>query len=447
MTFLFPPPIDLSPLLEPYQSFGVNLGLERIQQLLYRLGNPHHQVPIVHVAGTNRKGSVCAYLSSVLNHAGYRVGRYTSPHLVSWCERIQLNGVFISPDDLQTLIQETIAKIQPSDPTPTVFEVVTAAAWLYFAQQQVDVAVMEVGLGGRLDASNVSDRPLATVITSISREHWQVLGSTLGAIAGEKAGILKPGCPAIVGELLPEAKSVVEERIRSLNCPVTWVKSATPCLGSSPAESAEPLQWLQYESQIYPIPLQGSVQYLNSALAIATLNTLKNQGWHLDDRAIQEGMAATQWPGRLQWTTWNGAALLLDGAHNPAAAVRLREYLDQLDQLDQPYPRRSLLDPITWIMGMLSTKEHSAIFQALLRPNDRLHLVPVPDHSSADPQELAALARSLQPNLADCQTHDSLFAALNMAIPGNHPPTSCTVLCGSLYLLGYFLGYFWSASP
>jgi len=441
MTYLFPPPIDLSPLLDPFQSFGVNLGLERIQQLLYRLGNPQHQVPIVHVAGTNGKGSVCAYLSTVLSYAGYRVGRYTSPHLVSWCERIQLNGVFIHPDDLHALIQETIAAIHPADPTPTLFEVVTAAAWLYFAQQQVDVAVMEVGLGGRLDATNVSDRPLATVITSISREHWQVLGSTLAAIAGEKAGILKRGCPAIVGELLPEAKTVVEERLQSLNCPVTWVKSATPCQGSSASAS---LQWLQYESQIYPIRLQGSVQYLNSALAIATLNTLKNKGWHLDDRAIQDGMAATQWPGRLQWTTWHGAALLLDGAHNPAAAVRLREYLDQY------LTARSLLEPITWIMGILSTKEHSAIFQALLRPNDRLHLVPVPDHSSADPQELAALARSLQPDLADCQTHDNLLTALNLALPPNgsqtpYSQTPCTVLCGSLYLLGYFFGLkgFW----
>ena len=182
-------------LLKPFQRFGVHLGLERIERLLANLGNPNQRVPIIHVAGTNGKGSVCAYLSSVLTQAGYRVGRYTSPHLVDWTERICLNEQPISAPALEKVVRQVQQAIQPGTNIPTQFEVITAAAWLYFAQANVDVAVIEVGLGGRLDATNVCSQPLVTIITSISREHWQHLGPTLADIAREKAGILKPNCP------------------------------------------------------------------------------------------------------------------------------------------------------------------------------------------------------------------------------------------------------------
>jgi dihydrofolate synthase/folylpolyglutamate synthase len=175
--------VDIDSILKPFQRFGVHLGLERIQQLLVNLGNPHHKVPIIHVAGTNGKGSVCAYLSSILTEAGYRVGRYTSPHLVNWTERICLNEQPVSPEQLKQLLLQVQNAISENTESPTQFEVITAAAWLYFAQSEVDIAVVEVGLGGRLDATNVCDRPLVTIITSISREHWQQLGPTLADIA------------------------------------------------------------------------------------------------------------------------------------------------------------------------------------------------------------------------------------------------------------------------
>ena len=184
--------------LAAFQRFGVNLGLTRIEKLLAQLGNPEKNVPLIHVAGTNGKGSVCAYLSSVLTTAGYRVGRYTSPHLVNWTERICLNESPISEADFLAVLESVKAAIGEED-HPTLFEVVTAAAWLYFAEQKVDVAVMEVGLGGRLDATNVKEQVLASIITPISREHWQVLGDTVGKIATEKAGVLKPHCPAFMG--------------------------------------------------------------------------------------------------------------------------------------------------------------------------------------------------------------------------------------------------------
>ena len=202
------------------------MGLERIKKLLADLGNPQDRVPIIHVAGTNGKGSVCAYLSSILTEAGYRVGRYTSPHLVHWRERINLNRQPISDRDLIEILQDIQSVIVPESESPTLFEVITAAAWLYFERSQVDVAVMEVGLGGRLDATNVKDSTLVSVITSLSREHWQRLGPTLADIAGEKAGVIKQECPVIVGPLPPEAKEVVVAKAQELDAPITFVEPA-----------------------------------------------------------------------------------------------------------------------------------------------------------------------------------------------------------------------------
>jgi dihydrofolate synthase/folylpolyglutamate synthase len=418
--------VDIDSILKPFQRFGVHLGLERIQRLLADLGNPHHRVPILHVAGTNGKGSVCAYLSAVLTEAGYRVGRYTSPHLVDWNERICLNEQPISPEALAELLLLVVAAIPENcEDSPTQFEVITAAAWLYFAQQQVDIAVMEVGLGGRLDATNVCQSPLASVITSISREHWQNLGPTLADITREKAGILKPGCPAVIGQLPPDAKAVVEQRIVELGCPVVWVE---PGVEVRTTEAQRTQRWAEYEGIKYPLPLLGEIQLSNSAIAIATLQFLRSQGWTITEEALQNGMAKTQWLGRLQWTSWRNHRLLIDGAHNPAAAKALRQYVDTLNI------------PVTWVMGMLSTKDHGDIFEALLRSPDRLYLVPVPDHSSADPDALAILAQNICPELADCRTYPNLEAALEAATSKlTETSERLIVLCGSLYLVGHFL--------
>ncbi|HEY9859910.1 MAG TPA: folylpolyglutamate synthase/dihydrofolate synthase family protein, partial [Candidatus Obscuribacterales bacterium] len=376
--------LSVDALLKRFGSFGVHLGLERIHRLLANLGNPHQQVPILHVAGSNGKGSVCAYLSAVLAEAGYRVGRYTSPHLVDWTERICLNEQPIAPEAFAQVLLQVEAAIAPDQPSPTQFEVITAAMWLYFAQQQVDIAVVEVGLGGRLDATNVCDRPLVSVITSISREHWQRLGPTRADIAGEKAGILKPNCPAVVGPLPPEAQAVVAKRIAELNCPAVWPQpakeiqpgwaefSSIPNLFQSKSKIQNPKSKIEYS-----LPLPGAVQLSNSALAIATLQILQRQGWEISNEAITTGIAKTQWPGRLQWLTWRGHLLLVDGAHNPAGAEALRQYVDRHgDQPGQVYGDRS----IVWVVGMIGTKDHGDVFKELLRPNDQLHLVPVPDH-------------------------------------------------------------------
>lgn len=422
---------EINAILQRFAHFGVELGLERIERLLAALGNPHQTLPIVHVAGSNGKGSVCAYLSAVLTHAGYRVGRYTSPHLVEWNERICLNEQPIESGELHRLLMQVVAAIDPQQPSPTQFEVITAVAWLYFAQQQVDIAVIEVGLGGRLDATNVCDRPLATVITSLSREHWQRLGPTLADISREKAGILKPGCPAVIAPLPPEAAPVVHQRLSELGCPVVFPQPSIE-VGNG---------WVEYQSEAaspgatrrlsYRLPLAGAHQRLNSALAIATLQWLHHQGWALDDRTIADGIAKTQWQARLQWLQWRGYPLLIDGAHNSAGAQMLRHYLDTSDKCTSP---------IGWVMGMVANKDHADIFRALLRSGDRLYLVPVPDHISADTAELAELAQAICPGLGSCHRVADAIAGLDIAIQSARQaqPNQTVVLCGSLYLIGDF---------
>jgi dihydrofolate synthase / folylpolyglutamate synthase len=424
-----PQSVEVAQCLQKYERFGVDLGLDRILHLLERLGNPQRRVLVIHVAGTNGKGSVCAYLSSVLTTAGYSVGRYTSPHLIDWTERVTLNEQPIASGTLLAALQQVEAAIDSSQPTPTQFEVLTAAAWCIFAEAAVEVAVIEVGLGGRLDATNVCNRPLASVITSLSREHWQRLGPTLADIAREKAGILKAECPAILAPLPAEAVQVVQEKVKTLNCPTQWVNPAQWIPSRTP-----PHPWAIAADIAYSLPLLGDMQLTNSALAIATFKTLRQQGWVISDDVIQTGMANTHWPGRLQWTEWQGMKLLIDGAHNPAAAKVLRQYLDQY--LD-PQPQA-----IHWLMGMLSTKDHSDIFEALLRPGDRLTLVPVIEHSTADPKELAELALMVCPTLASCSTAPSLVEGLQQVGQRRSPeslPEYLLVLCGSLYLVGEFL--------
>jgi dihydrofolate synthase/folylpolyglutamate synthase len=188
------------------------------------------------------------------------------------------------------------------------------------------------------------------------------------------------------------------------------------------------MHWAEYEGIQYPLPLLGEIQLSNSAIAIATLQILSSQGWQIPEKAIASGMAKTTWPGRLQWTTWQNHRLLIDGAHNPAAAIALRQYVDTLNT------------PVTWVMGILSTKDHAEIFEAILRSGDQLYLVPVPDHSSADPNALATLAASICPELANCHTYPDLFTGLQAATSNIAEASErLIVLCGSLYLVGYFL--------
>ncbi len=412
------PDWDWPGFLESLGHFGVDLSLDRMQILLQRLGQPQAGIPVLHVAGTNGKGSVCAWVSHVLWAAGYRVGRYTSPHLVHWRERIWLSGAYISASDWSQVlaqVRDCLQTYAPGEASPTQFEVITAAAWLYFRQQNVDVVVLEVGLGGRLDATNAGIDPVVTVITSIGWDHWQRLGNSLPQIASEKAGILKPGIPLVCAPQPPEVMAVIQAKAEQLQSPIRGV---------------EPLQWsgpqtVNWRGRSLNLPLSGDVQLTNAAVALAVVETLQQQGWRIPDAAVEKGFAITRWPGRLQPVQIGSQKLLMDGAHNLPAAQALRRYLDE----HQP-------GPLTWYIGILSTKDVSGILSTLLRPGDRLFTLPIASHSGMDPEQLAQLAQTLQPHLSSVEALSDLsaFQAQLLKPKGSTDPPA--VLCGSLYLLG-----------
>jgi dihydrofolate synthase / folylpolyglutamate synthase len=427
--------MDPDEFLASFGKFGIHLGLDRITQLLADLGNPHDRVTVIHVAGTNGKGSVCAYLSSIMEAAGYRVGRYTSPHLIDWRERICMNSEWIRSEDLLEALMQVKQAIQPQHP-PTQFEVITAAAWWYFADRKVDIAIIETGLGGRLDATNVCNCPIVSVITSISMEHWQRLGSTLAAIASEKAGIIKKSRPVIIGELPPEAAAEMRAKAEANNAPITWVCAARELTSDANMENLA-----TWEGITYPLALSGKHQLMNSAIALATIQSLKSQGWQISDAAITEGMRSTKWLGRLQWVEYARDSedknripqtkkykLLIDGAHNVAAAECLRDFVDRA------FPNQ----PRCWVVGMLDTKDHLGILKALLEKSDRLITVPVPSHQTVDPDLIAQLGATLlqEPPKAYSDLELGLEAAFSESTLEDRP----VILCGSLYLIGNFLG-------
>jgi dihydrofolate synthase/folylpolyglutamate synthase len=424
---------ELSQLLQQFARFGINLGLEASKQLLATLNNPQDRTPIIHVAGSNGKGSVCAYISSILTAAGYRTGRYTSPHLVSWTERICINDQPIDRQALWDILQQVKAAIDPDQPSPTQFEVFTAAMWLYFAQQQVDVAVIEVGLGGRLDATNVTTESLVSVITSISLEHTERLGDTLAKIAYEKAGILKDGCPVIIGQLPEEALAIVSRTAFERFCPTTYPTPAQDlgngwCVfaGIETQEFGDSSVMYVMQEVQYQLPLEGEIQRHNSALAIAAIQRLHEQGWAVSHEAIAQGIAATKWPGRLQWYAWQGYRILIDGAHNADSAKILSAYV-------AGHSRQAR----HWVIGMLASKNHEPVLQYLLQPGDAVYFVPVPDHNSANIAELVAIAQRICPGLKSALAFNDVQLALQAATIAAQN-RDLVILCGSLYLLGHF---------
>ncbi len=411
--------MSIDSFLLPFQRFGVHLGLERINALLTKLQNPHQDIPIIHVGGSNGKGSVCAYLSSILIEAGYKVGRYTSPHLIDWTERICLNNEPVSQSRLEEILTNIQYLVLNNNILPTQFEVITAAALTYFKQEKVDILIMEVGLGGRLDATNICQSPLVTVITSISLEHCQNLGPTITDIAREKSGIFKPSCPVIIGKVPYEAQAIFISQINALNCPSVWVQPSIFTQHNSAI----------YENIEYSLPLSGEAQLNNSAISIEVVKTLKQKGWNIPISCIKDGIRKTSWRGRLEWLNWQGISLLVDGAHNPDAARMLRNYIDNLDR-----PVKS----VTWIIGIISTKEHDKIFEELLRDDETLYLVPVPNHSNIESKSLVSPIIGSCVRLKEIRIEKTLESALKLII-NKQSNDDLVVLSGSLYLVGYLL--------
>ena len=297
------------------QMFGANFGLENTRKLAALAGNPQEKLRFIHVAGTNGKGSTCAMLESIYRAAGLRIGLFTSPHLVSFRERIQVNRQLIPESELVRLVEEiqTLLKEFPADNHLTLFEVVTVMALNFFTEQKCDLVIWETGLGGRLDATNIVT-PLASVITNIGLDHTQWLGDTLEKIAAEKAGIIKPGIPVVTATDEPSALAVIAKIARENNAPLFKINSGDGRRVAVPNQSqlGSPTR---RPSQIENLSLPGEHQKINAALALATVEVLKRQ-IPVSEEKISEGLVNVNWPGRLQLIKRpDGQNFLLDGAH------------------------------------------------------------------------------------------------------------------------------------
>ena len=393
--------------------FGAKLGLANSFKLAALAGNPQNRLRFIHVAGTNGKGSTCAILERIYRAAGLRVGLFTSPHLVSFRERIQVNRRLVPENEVVRLVAEMqpLLKQFPADHHPTFFEVVTVMALKYFAAQQCDLVIWETGLGGRLDSTNIV-MPLASVITNIAFDHQQWLGDTLEKIAAEKAGIIKPGVSVITAADEPEALKVIEEVAKKQNAPLIKV---------GPAASPPPSQ--NGKSETVPVPalsLIGDHQKINAALALAAVGTLQDK-IPVSAAAIRGGLAVVDWPGRLQLIQKpNGRKILLDGAHNVAGATALRE------ALEKNFPAAGCV----LVLGALRDKDWRQICEVLAPLATRIFTVPVASERTAEAGELAAACGLANPAAA-------IFACASLSEALNQSADApFIVVTGSLYLVG-----------
>jgi dihydrofolate synthase/folylpolyglutamate synthase len=411
--------------------FGIKLGLSRTEALLHEMGDPHRLFQGVHVGGTNGKGSVCAMLAAVLQKAGYRVGLMPKPHLVAYTERIQVDQRPISEVDFAALITElqpVIAGVSASLGPPTEFEILTTAAIYYLARAGIDLLVCEVGLGGRLDSTNVLDLGVS-VITNVALDHTQHLGSTLEAIAAEKAGILKPGAFAVTGAQ-PPALAVIETAAATHNDPL-WRLDREIRVSAQDRDWSGLVVTVETPAGTQPelrLPLLGMHQAENAALAVAAIDALRSRGWEVPAGAVRDGLAHTRWPGRLEVIA-RDPIVLVDGGHNPAGLQRAVEAVQSLAKAR----------PLVVVFGAMKDKDLPAMLALVANLDASAIFTPIDSPRAADPTVLSELYRNNQrvgatsaalPHIATSPTH-ALALARDLAGPGG-----VIFVTGSLYLVG-----------
>ncbi|RHR22929.1 bifunctional folylpolyglutamate synthase/dihydrofolate synthase [Clostridium sp. AF19-22AC] len=355
--------------LDEVSKYGSVLGLDTIRGLLRELGNPQDDLTFIHIAGTNGKGSVLAYTSTILSEAGYRTGRYVSPTVVSYLERIQVDGEWIPEEDFAGLVEEVqkaIARMETSgEASPTVFEVETAIAFLYFKKKNCDIVVLETGLGGTLDATNIVERTAAAVFASISRDHMGFLGDTLEEIAGNKAGIIKPGCFVVTAGQKPEVMKILKDKADALSCRMytASVKDAVVLKENWDRQEFTCGKWKNIH-----IPLAGRHQISNAVTVLELIDGLNENGFHITEKAVRDGFAKTSWPGRFT-CIHKEPLFIVDGAHNEDAALKLRETLEHY------FAGRRLI----FIMGVFKDKEYTKIAQIMAPLAEKIYTVDLPD--------------------------------------------------------------------
>jgi dihydrofolate synthase/folylpolyglutamate synthase len=400
--------------------------LDTITRLLRGLANPQNRFPAIHVAGTNGKGSIAAFLSSILHQGGYKVGLYTSPHLIRFNERIQINGHPIPNDDLAHVLK-AVQDIYSQGEPPTFFECATAMAFYYFALKEVDWAVVETGMGGRYDATNVVEGDVS-IISNISMEHQAYLGNTLAKIAREKAGIIKRDTSVVTG---------VRQK-----APLDVIEAVAKQKGASLYRLGKEIRIRKLTDEAFSyfgidrnwprvgIRLLGGHQRANAALALGAAELLQQKGLHLPDEAIYEGIERTRWPGRLEIVS-KQPFVLLDGAHNPSAMRTLRQFLENSGVF-----RRLIL-----VVGILEDKGWKSMLRELSAVSDRMIITKPNYERAADPHELASFARLLdQESLVIPDLPDALSRALEEA-----GAEDMVCITGSLYTVGDAKAYLQSS--
>lgn len=400
--------------------YGSRLGLDRVRELLAKLGDPQKSLKFVHIAGTNGKGSTAAMLAAVLEKAGYRTGLYTSPHLLRYNERFQVNGKEIGDQDLADATERVKQAADTMPDAPTQFELVTAIAFCLFQAAKCDIVVLEVGLGGRLDATNVIDVPEAAVITRIGLDHTEILGDTVEAIAAEKAGIVKPGGAVVLGDQDPRVRGVVEQVCRDQGAALTEANLGEVRFHSSSLE-CQHFGWRQYPD--IQLALLGEYQLQNACTVLNTVETLRSRGGQIPDEAVLAGLREVVWPGRFERVR-RDPWLIIDGGHNPqcaqAIAASLREY----------FPGKKIL----FLMGVLADKDFEGIYDALLPLAERIYAV-TPDSPRALTADKLCERLADEYHFTAAKPYGSVADALK-AVLAEAGEKDVICVCGSLYMIG-----------
>ncbi|HTL60363.1 MAG TPA: folylpolyglutamate synthase/dihydrofolate synthase family protein [Nitrospira sp.] len=402
------------------QKHGIKLGLDTMTALAGRLGMPQARYPSLHIAGTNGKGSTAAMAAAMLSAGGYRVGLYTSPHLVDFRERIRVNGRMVSEADIARLT-EVVKGVAEPDLSPTFFEFTTAIAFLYFAESKVDVAVLEVGLGGRFDATNVVS-PMACAITTIALDHQQYLGNTVESISFEKAGIIKPNTPVIVGRLPTAAHDTIERISETRHAPLLSLGRDFHVEGETPARFTYWDADVRFEQ--LSCPLLGAHQLDNCACAVALVKTSRYGQGTVGEPAIRQGLRQVYWEGRLEAVATEPLTVL-DGAHNPAAAAALADYLRRF-RTSHPSSR------VILVLAMMRDKDHAAFVEALRGLVHDVVLTQAALKRSATVEELLPVVSVIWPSVRTrARAGDALAEAREIA-----RPQDLICVTGSLMLIG-----------
>ncbi|HVA66444.1 MAG TPA: folylpolyglutamate synthase/dihydrofolate synthase family protein [Elusimicrobiota bacterium] len=406
--------------LEARRETRIALGLSRVRRVLAVLGNPQEAFLSIHVAGTNGKGSVCAILDSVLRQAGHKTGFYFSPHLWSVRERIQVDGRMIASAAFDRAVGEVSVAEKKTRARLTYFELVTCAAFLYFRQKGVRVAVLETGLGGRLDATNVVRRPLVCVISSVDFDHMDFLGPTLRHIAREKSGIIKRGRPVVCPRLAPAALSVVRRRAKALRAPLLVV--AKPWRAARVLWRGNRQELIDAAGRRITLGILGARQGINAALARAALDAAKIE-LPVPEAAWRQGMRWARWPLRFEVRKAGRKTIILDGAHNPEAARCLVDTWRA-----SPWSRGRA----RWIVGMMRDKDARGVVKVLAPALQDVVVCPPPSPRALAPAELAAVIRKAAPKARLGQAPDAASALRAWRRETGAPKT--VVVCGSFYL-------------